>query len=76
MLMEKSWRTAVAFPRQVAMYLANLLIPQLSLKEIAVFFNRKDHTTVIHAKRLIETQFREDRNLRSQIEMLISNIRS
>lgn len=76
MLMEKSRRTAVAFPRQVAMYLANLLIPQLSLKEIAVYFNRKDHTTVIHAKRLIETQFRDDRNLRSQIEMLISNIRS
>ena len=76
MLMEKSRRSTVAFPRQVAMYLANLLIPQLSLKDIAIFFNRKDHTTVIHAKRLIETQFRDDKHLRSQIEMLISNIRS
>lgn len=75
MMMEKSRRNVVAFPRQIAMYLANLLIPQLSLKDIAVYFNRKDHTTVLHAKRMIENQFRDDKALRDQIEMLIKNIR-
>jgi len=75
MIMEKTRRNVVAFPRQVAMYLANLLIPQLSLKDIALYFNRKDHTTVIHAKRMIENQFREDKDLRAQIELIIKNIR-
>lgn len=76
MIMDKTRRNSVSFPRQVAMYLANLLIPQLSLKDIAVYFKRKDHTTVLHAKRMIENQFRDDKDLRSQIEMLIKNIRS
>ena len=75
MIMEKTRRNVVAFPRQVAMYLANLLIPQLSLKDIALYFNRKDHTTVIHAKRMIENQFRDDKGLRAQIELIIKSVR-
>jgi len=74
-LMEKTRKQNVAFPRQIAMYLANYLIPQLSLKEIAEYYNRKDHTTVIHAKKMIENQFRDDDRFRSQLEMLIKNLR-
>jgi chromosomal replication initiator protein len=73
---EKSRKPNVAFPRQVAMYLANLLIPSLSLKDIAEYFNRKDHTTVLHAKRMIENQFRSDLDFRSQVELMIKNLRS
>ncbi len=76
MIVDKTRRPQVSFPRQVAMYLANLLIPQLSLKDIAEYYKRKDHSTVIHAKRMIENQFREDKAFRSQIEMLIKNIRN
>ncbi|PKN72936.1 MAG: chromosomal replication initiator protein DnaA [Candidatus Cloacimonetes bacterium HGW-Cloacimonetes-3] len=75
-MMEKTRKQNVAFPRQVAMYLANMLIPQLSLKEIAVYYNRKDHTTVLHAKKLIENQFREDEDFRSHVELMIKNIRN
>ncbi len=74
MLMDKSRKPNVAFPRQVAMYLANLLIPALSLKDIAEYFNRKDHTTVLHAKRMIENLFRDDDAFRSQVELMINNL--
>lgn len=76
MMMEKTRKQNIAFPRQVAMYLANYLIPQLSLKDIAEYYNRKDHTTVLHAKKMIENQFRTDEEFRSKLELLIKNIRN
>jgi chromosomal replication initiator protein len=57
------------------MYLANLLIPQKSLKEIAKFYKRKDHTTVLHAKKTIEEQFKKDNDFRISIESLIKDIK-
>lgn len=74
-LVDKTRKQSIAFPRQIAMYLANLLIPSLSLKEIAEYYKRKDHTTVLHAKRMIENQFNEDNEFRSEIERLIKRIR-
>lgn len=74
-LVDKTRKQHISFPRQVAMYLANLLIPALSLKDIAEYFKRKDHTTVLHAKRMIENQFSEDLEFRSHIERLIKQIR-
>ncbi|MCD8479405.1 MAG: hypothetical protein LRZ88_03660 [Candidatus Cloacimonetes bacterium] len=74
--MDKSRKPNVAFPRQVAMYLANVLIPSLALKDIAEYYNRKDHTTVLHAKRLIENQFRDDLDFRSLVEQMIKNLRA
>ena len=44
--------TAIAFPRQVAMYLAKELT-QKSLPEIGELFGGRDHTTVLHAVRKI-----------------------
>ncbi len=75
-IVDKTRKQSISFPRQVAMYLANLLIPQLSLKEIAEYFKRKDHTTVLHAKKMIENQFREDMLFRSQLETLIKSIKA
>ncbi len=74
-IFDKTRRKNIAFPRQIAMYLSNLLIPQLSLKEIAQYYKRKDHTTVLHAKKTIEEQFKNDRDLRIQIERLINDIK-
>ncbi len=74
-IVDKTRKQHVAFPRQVSMYLANLLIPQLSLKEIAEYYKRKDHTTVLYAKKMIEKQFKEDNSFRVHIESLIKNIR-
>jgi len=73
-MMEKTRKQNVAFPRQVAMYLANVMIPNLSLKEIAEYYNRKDHTTVLHAKKMIEKQFSSDQEFRSQVELIMQHI--
>lgn len=74
-IFDKTRKKNISFPRQIAMYLSNLLIPQLSLKEIAQYYKRKDHTTVLHAKKTIEEQFKSDRELRIMIERLINEIK-
>ena len=43
---------SISHPRQVAMYLARKLTP-LSLEEIGVHFGGRDHSTVLHAERVI-----------------------
>ncbi|HNX36962.1 MAG TPA: chromosomal replication initiator protein DnaA [Candidatus Cloacimonadota bacterium] len=74
-IVDKTRKPQISFPRQVAMYLANALIPHLSLKEIAEYYKRKDHTTVLHAKKMIENQFRTDISFRAHIDSLINSIR-
>ena len=73
-MMEKTRKQNVAFPRQVAMYLASVMIPHLSLKEIAEYYNRKDHTTVLHAKKMIDKQFGSDEEFRAQVELIMQKI--
>lgn len=60
---------AVARPRQVAMYLAKKLTPR-SLPEIGRIFGGRDHSTVIHAVRKIETLRKENADLDSDIRTL------
>jgi chromosomal replication initiator protein len=74
-LLDKTRKADIAFPRQIAMYLSNLLIPSISLKNIAGYYRRNDHTTVIHAKRMIENKCKDDNNFRMEIEKLIKEIR-
>jgi len=45
---------SISHPRQVGMYLARKLTP-LSLEEIGVHFGGRDHSTVLHAERVIES---------------------
>ncbi len=74
-MLDKTRKQHIAFPRQIAMYLSNLLIPNTSLKEIANYYRRNDHTTVLHAKKMIEAKFKNDNETRIQIEKLIKEIR-
>jgi chromosomal replication initiator protein len=63
-------RTAnVVRPRQVAMYLAKTLTLR-SLPEIGRRFGGRDHTTVLHAVRKIETLVNKDVTLAEEIELL------
>jgi chromosomal replication initiator protein len=65
-----SRRTAnVVRPRQIAMYLAKLLTLR-SLPEIGRRFGGRDHTTVLHAVRKIETLVGSDSGLASEVELL------
>jgi chromosomal replication initiator protein len=65
-----SRRTAnVVRPRQVAMYLAKTLTLR-SLPEIGRRFGGRDHTTVLHAVRKIESLVNNDVVLAEEIELL------
>jgi chromosomal replication initiator protein len=65
-----SRRTAnVVRPRQVAMYLAKTLTLR-SLPEIGRRFGGRDHTTVLHAVRKIESLVNSDTALAEEIELL------
>ena len=65
-----SRRTAnVVRPRQVAMYLAKTLTLR-SLPEIGRRFGGRDHTTVLHAVRKIETLVSKDLSLSDEVELL------
>jgi chromosomal replication initiator protein len=59
----------LAFPRQVAMFLARSLTAA-SLNEIGEAFGGKDHGTVLHAYRLIERRMKEDQGLRQKVAYL------
>src|SRR5215467_11836170 len=69
-----SRRTAnVVRPRQIAMYLAKTLTLR-SLPEIGRRFGGRDHTTVLHAVRKIESLIGVDNALAAEIEVLKSQL--
>jgi chromosomal replication initiator protein len=73
-LKSKRRTKAVVLPRQVAMYLCRTLVGS-SLPETGNFFGGKDHSTVIHAIKVIEEKKEKDPELRARIEMLIKQLR-
>jgi chromosomal replication initiator protein len=68
-LREKNNSRAVAFPRQIAMYLCKELTGA-SLPEVGRAFNGKHHTTVLHAVNKIERLRKEDPELNNVIHKL------
>lgn len=72
-LKSKNNSPKVAFPRQIAMYLAKTLT-KTSLPEIGKKFGGKHHTTVIHSVRKIEKMHNEDPEFNREINNLINYI--
>lgn len=66
---------AVAFPRQIAMFLCRELTDS-SLPKIGEEFGGRDHTTVIHAHEKISTDLKTDQNLTNIINELKNRIMS
>ncbi|WP_432353698.1 chromosomal replication initiator protein DnaA [Sporosarcina sp. A2] len=58
---------AIAFPRQVAMYLSRELT-DASLPKIGSEFGGRDHSTVIHAHEKISKLVKEDKSLQQDIQ--------
>ncbi len=65
---------AVAYPRQVAMYLSRELTDS-SLPKIGKEFGGRDHTTVIHATTKITRMIREDRSVYNLVQDLTARIK-
>ena len=63
----------IAFPRQVAMYLARELTKS-SLNEIGDAFGGRDHGTVLHAHRLIKKRILEEDKTRQVVSLLDSEL--
>jgi len=66
---------AVVRPRQVAMYLAKVLTPR-SYPEIGRKFGGRDHSTVIHAVRLIEQLRTRDADMDGDVRSLLRQLES
>lgn len=65
---------AIAFPRQVAMYLCREMT-DASLPKIGEEFGGRDHTTVLHAYEKINQDVRNDPQLGRQVRELMEMIR-
>lgn len=65
---------SVAWPRQIAMFLATELT-DLSLPEIGREFNR-DHSTVVHARDLVKDKIKADPFFSAEINQIISDIKA
>jgi chromosomal replication initiator protein len=65
---------AVAFPRQVAMYLARQLTSD-SYADIGRGFGGKDHTTVLHAVKKIEALLHDDPKFQRTLDAIINTVR-
>lgn len=66
---------ALVVPRQIAMYLSKNLC-KISLSDIGEKFGGKDHSTVIHALKKVESQLEKDQHLKQTIEEIKSKIYS
>ncbi len=68
-LKSKKRQRALTMPRQIAMFLARTRT-RASFPEIGAKFGGKDHTTVMHAVRKIESDKTKDLDLKTHVEAL------
>ncbi len=73
-LQSKKRNKAVAFPRQICMYLARRLTAN-SLEEIGRYFGGRDHSTVIYACDQMARHIDEDPQLRWQIDAFTAKLK-
>jgi chromosomal replication initiator protein len=69
----KNRTKGIAFPRQIAMYLARQLT-HASLAEVGRAFGGKDHTTVLHAVEKVQALLRDDPKFKKAVDALTQSI--
>jgi chromosomal replication initiator protein len=74
-MVSKKRTQKIAFPRQIAMYLARELTDS-SLPQIGKEFGGRDHTTVIHSHKKIKNKYKNERDFRNTIKTLIDKIKN
>lgn len=63
----------IAFPRQIAMYIARNLL-DISLPNIGDEFGGRDHTTVMHAIKKVEDEMSKSEITKVKIEKIVSDL--
>ncbi len=74
-LKAKKRTRAIAFPRQIAMYLCRELT-DMSLPKIGDEFGGRDHTTVLHACDKINAEMQQDLELQNTVNQIIKKIKN
>ncbi len=74
-LQSKKRTKSIAFPRQIAMYLARK-ITRHSLGEIGGFFGGRDHSTVLYAVDRIAKAITQDKETRAQVEGMLDRLQA
>ena len=74
-IISNSRRKEVAVARHIAIYLCKQLTDS-SLKTIGLHFGGRDHSTVIHSIRTVETKYLKDPLLSAQIRQLMEKARN
>jgi chromosomal replication initiator protein len=69
----KTRRQVVADARGLAMYLVRRLTA-MSYADVGRQFGDRDHTTVLHACRKVETQMKRDQNMRTLVDDLVMQL--
>ena len=72
-LQSRSRKKSIAFPRQIAMYLARKYTEE-SLADIGRAFNR-DHSTVLHSIKVVSNQLVRDNSVSAQLEILSNKVK-
>ena len=73
-MVSKKRTQKIAFPRQIAMYLARELTDS-SLPQIGDEFGGRDHTTVIHSHKKIKNKYENERDFRNTVKKIIDKIK-
>ena len=73
-LRSKKRTKAIAFPRQMAMFLAREMT-EYSTTELGIEFGGRDHTTIMYGCQKIENRLKTDSTLEPIIEALKRSIR-
>lgn len=74
-ILSKKRNRAISRPRQIAMFLARELT-QMSLPEIGSAFGGRDHTTVLHAYKTIDSMRKVDSLVNTDINLLNQTLRN
>ena len=72
-LQSKRRTRSIVLPRQICMYLARNMTNH-SLEEIGGYFGGRDHTTVLHASKVIQARREEDPHFHATITKISENI--
>ena len=67
MMVSKKKNKEIAFPRQIAMYLARELLP-IPLESIGDYFGGRHHTTIMYARDIISEQIKTNSNTAAQVK--------
>ncbi len=73
-MQSKRRQRSVALPRQLCMYLARRNT-RFSLEEIGGYFGGRDHTTVMHAVKIVQQRCTTDSEFGQQVQSLESRLR-